>query len=306
MNQDFLDYCKVNSDKPLPVLFNNFRRKHSNFDLNEFIYWKSGSNRNDLIEEFHNYPFLRDQLFLSFIKSSFKLDSLTNLEKFILKTQAEYFKKFLNPEFDQKILENSSKVSNCPFAPKTTSSPIKSFSYESISRIRYSLIENTHISDMNFNNLTVNIVKPDCERSIDSKFTVLVSGIHHNLDFNNPKVQYILMTDTKISNSSTIPVIGDHRLPCNIINEIIRVKPYLTGADALFLFPENVLLINPCDIDRVLNIIVYLNILNLPFDFNFLKSVGLTSKTGGSPSSLEPYADILTLEYIQNNVQLFQ
>lgn len=302
MNQEFLDYCKINSDKPLPLLLNQFKKKYSNFDINEFISWKTSSNHNELISEFYNYPFLRDQLFLSFIKT-LKLEDLADFENFILKSQAEYFKKFINPDFDQQILANPSKVSKCPFAPKVINSLIKPFSYEPISKVRYSFIENTHISDMKIDNLTVNIVKSENERADNAKFTVLLSGVHYNLDFNNPESLYIMMVDTRISN--VIPVINDHQLPCHIINEIFKVKTLLTAADVLFLFPENVLVINSVDLDRVLNIIIYLNIFKLPLTLSSLKSIGLTSKSL-TPSFLEPYADILTPEYIQNNMDFFQ
>jgi len=304
MNQEFLDYCKLNFDKPLPLLFDQFKKKYSNFDINEFISWKSSLNQSELIAEFYNFPFLRDQLFLSFIKT-LEPNNLENFEGFILNSQTEYFKKFIKPEFNQQILKKSSvKVSKCPFAPiPSSSSPIKPFSYEQISTVRYSLIEDIHISDMKIDNLTVNIVKPDNERAHDAMFTILLTGIHHNLDFNNSNVQYIMMTDTKLLN--TIPLL-DERLPsCRIINEILKIKPLLTSSDALFLVPKNVLVINSFDIDRLLNLIIYLNILKLPLNLEVLKSIGLTSKNI-NPSFLEPYADVLTPEYVQNNAKLFQ
>ena len=303
MNQEFLDYCKVNFDKPLPLLFDQFKNKYPNFDINEFISWKSSLNQSELIAEFYNFPFLRDQLFLSFIKT-LEPNNSKNLENFILNIQEEYFKKFINPEFNQQILTKSSvKVSKCPFAPIPSSSPIKPFSYEQISKVRYSLIENIHISDMKIDNLTVNIVKPDNERTHDARFTILLTGIHHNLDFNNSNVQYIMMTDTKLSN--TIPLLDEGLTSYRIINEILKIKPLLTASEALFLVPKNVLVINSFDLDRVLNLIIYLNILKLPLNLEVLKSIGLTSKNL-NPSFLEPYADVLTPEYVQNNAKLFQ
>lgn len=302
MNQEFLDYCNINSDKPLPLLLDHFKKNYSTFDINEFVTWKTSSNHDELISEFYNYPFLRDQLFLSFIKT-LKPEDLADFENFILKAQAEYFKKFINPDFDQQVLSKPSKISKCPFAPKASTSYIRPFSYEPISKIRYSFIENTHISDMKIDNLTVNIVKPESERAKDAKFNVLLSGVHLNLDFNQHESLYIIMTETRISN--IIPVTIDHRLPCDTINKILKVKTLLTAADALFLFPENVLVINSVDLDRLLNIIIYLNIFKLPLNLKSLKSIGLTSKSL-TPSFLEPYADILTPEYIQNNFDLFQ
>lgn len=305
MNQEFLDYCKLNFDDPLPLLFDQFKRKYPNFDINEFISWKTFSSQSELITEFYNYPFLRDQLFLSFIKTLVPPNHLEDLQNFILNSQAEYFKKFINPKFHQQILKKSPvKVSKCPFAPNpAVSAPIKPFSYEPISKVRYFLIENTHISDMKINNLTVNIVKPDSERTRDSWFTILLTGIHCNLDFNDPNVKYIMMTDTKLSN---ITPFLDERLPLpNTINEIFKIKPLLTASDAHFLFPNNVLIINPSDLDLVLNLIIYLNIFKLPLSLDVLKSIGLSAKNS-NPSSLEPYADILTPEFIQNNLELFQ
>lgn len=301
MNQEFLDYCKINYDKPLPLLLDHFKRKYPDFDINEFVSWKTSSNHSELISEFYNYPFLRDQLFLSFIKT-LKPDYLDNFENFILKTQSEYFKKFINPEFNEQVLSNPSKISKCPFAPKACNAFIRPFAFEPISRIRYSFIENTHISDMKIDNLTVNIVKPESERAKDAKFNVLLSGIHLNLDFNNESL-YIMMSDTRISH--IVPLTTDHRLAYDAINEILKFKTVLTAADALFLFPENVLVINSVDLDRLLNIIIYLNIFKLPLNLKSLKSIGLTSKSL-TPSFLEPYADILTTEYIKNNFDLFQ
>ena len=307
MNQEFLQFCKLNSNstEPFPLLLERFKKKNQNFDISDFISWKTNyskpENENRFISEFYNYPFLRDQLFLSFFKT-LAYETAADFEIFILMAQIDYYNKFINSEFDHKILTKSTeKVSKCPFAPRIKT--VTPFNYEPISKIKYSLIENTHISDMNVDNLTVQLVKPGCERSFDAKFHVLLSGTHQELNFNDPEFNYIMLSDTKLT--EIVPLNKDQALSSCIINEIFKVKQVITASDALFLFPSNVLVINTSDLDRLLNFIIYLNILKYPLNFNTLKKSGIASKTL-EPSQLEPYADILTPEYIQNNSDLFQ
>lgn len=300
MNQQFMESYKLhlNSDK--------LQEQYHNFDINQFNFNKT--NFDPKTSEFYNYPFLRDQLFISFFKT-LKIENISSFESSILSAQIEFFKKFVNPQFNPQMLTTSStaKVSKCPFAPKTSNTPIKPFSFEPLSKVRYSIIENTHISDMNIDNLTVNIVKLETERSPKAKFHVFSSGIHHNVDFNNSNDQFILLHDSKFEKTTPVNFDFDHQFSHDTTNEIIKVKQSLTAADILFLFPEKVLVINSIDQDRFLNLIVYLNILGLPLTLQTVKSIGLNSKRLALPPSfLEPYADILNPEYIHSNIDLFQ
>lgn len=283
-------YCKMNSHKPLPLLVEEFKENHPILKTMENTH-------------FYKYPFLRDQLFLSFFRN-LKPGILSEFQSFTLKAQAEYFKRFINPEFNlQTLLKPSENVSKCPFAPKSTSTTTTpQLCCESLSKVRYSMIENTHISDMNFDNLTVNIVKPGSEMSSNAKFHVLHSGTHNYLDLNNPDAQIIMLSDAKLTDMKFMK--SDHQ-ESQTINELFKVKKVFTASDALFLFPAKIMVISPENLNILLNIIVYLNILKIPLSLNVLKSMGLSAKQL-APSSLEPYADLLSPLYIQNNPDLFQ
>ena len=260
-----------------------------------------------LISDFYSFPFLRDQLFLSFFRA-LKFDAQCSLESFILNSQITYFTKFINSQFDPKIIPLSSssavplkKVSKCPFASKSsgsTPSPSQPFVVESLSRVRYSVIENIHISDMDVSGLTVNIVRPDSSDSYcsDADFNVFTSGTHFQVDFDfNSRRHFILFSDSKFIN----PKLISHP----IINEIFKTKPVLSSSDLFFLFPENVHIINPSDLDRLLNIIIYLNILKLNYTLETIKRLLFCWV---EPSSIEPYNDLLSVEYIQSNPDLFK
>lgn len=244
--------------------------------------------------EFLNFPFLRDQLFISFFKA-LRPNTSSAFDEFILKAQVEYYCKFINPNFDPKVLDLPQAISKCPFASKMTSTRTCSFAMEPLSKVRYSFIENVHISDMNLDGLTVGIIKPG-NQIVNCPYTIFTSGCHQNITFND--TINIIASDASFSNLKSVQ---DHP----IYNEIISIKDTLSASDILFFFPSNTLIINPQDIDMALNILVYLNLSNIKdISVKTLKAAGITCK-GILPSQFEAYSDVLTIEYIRTNSSLF-
>ena len=238
------------------------------------------------ISEFLNFPFLRDQLFISYFKA-LKPDNSSGFDEFIFKAQVEYFCKFIDPNFDPKALDLPlSAISKCPFASKMTSTRTCSFAIEPLSKVRYSFIENVHISDMNLDGITVGIVKPG-NQIVNCPYTIFTSGCHQNINFSD--TVNIIASDASFSN---LKPVQNHP----IYNEIISIKGTLSASDILFFFPSNTLIINPQDIDKALNILVYLYLSNIKdITIKTLKEAGITCK-GIQPSQFEAYSDVLTVE----------
>ena len=255
-----------------------------------------------ILSELLNFPFLRDQLFISFFKS-LSPDSQISYDKFIFNAQLEYYCKFINPHFDPKSLESSSSISSkCPFASKIPPTGNIYFAIEPLSRVRYSFIENVHISDMNLAGLTVGIVKPDREACRGCPFNIFTSGCHKFINFEQLQQSQtsinIVVSDASFSDS--LPV---HNMP--IFNELVTIMPFLSASDVFYFFPNNTLIINPHDIDKTLNILVYLYLSNLTeISLETLKAAGIGCK-GIQPSQFEAYNDVISLEYIRNNRALF-
>lgn len=254
--------------------------------------------------EFYNFPFLRDQLFISFFKS-FPLN-ISNFDDFILKTQAEYYRKFINPEFDTKLLEapnsNTNLVSKCPFASKSMySTSYPSFAIENISRLRYTLIDNCHISDMNLNGLTINVVKPGGEMVHNCPVYMFTSGIHKRINFGKGGI-FILTEDSIFTELVELEPEQEE-----IFNEMVGLKEKMTASDIRFFFPTKIIIINPINLDKVLNSLIYLSITNSDsLNIEFLKSILRLGGTVGTPSQFEAYQDVLSIEFIRKNHSLFK
>ena len=196
MNQEFIRFCN-SRDAPLPLLIQEFQSKYPEFNVDKFIIWKreqlSVSRTN-----FYKYPFLRDHFFISFLKSlqSESQEYLFNFKNFVLSAQTEYYFKFVDPNFMPSHLNmgNDEKVSKCPFAHKNVpTSNCEPFSIDhDLTLPRYSIIENTSISNLGFVNLTVNIVKAGRSQSDKASIYIFMDGSHSNVSFeNNDSVKII-------------------------------------------------------------------------------------------------------------------
>lgn len=245
---------------------------------------------------FLEFPFLRDQLFISFFKSLTYESSLSTYEEFIFKAQVEYYRKFINPNFDATSLISIPIPSKCPYASKLNLPVSSTLAIEQISLLRYFCLENFHISDMNLPGLTVNICKPLGKMAESCPFYLFTSGNHDHFNFLSTN---IISSDASFSK---LPEIDSNPL----YNEIIKVKPVLSPSDVLYFFPLNTLIINPHDLDKVLNIFVYLNLSGATdISLKKLKALGIGAKAI-KPSQFQAYTDILTVEYIRKNFKLFQ
>ena len=249
--------------------------------------------------EFGNFPFLRDQLFVSFFKSqSLQIkDHFHNFDEFVFKSQLEYYRKFINPNFEPSSLVPPSGAPKCPYASQWNRNSSASFAVEQLSILRYCFIESVHISDMNLPGLTVNIVKPGTGSSLSCPIAIFTSGRHSSVDFTTGSIN-IIVSDASFSSLPEIP-----SLP--IYTELSKTNTVLSPSDVLFFFPASTLIINPMDVDKFLNIFVYLNLAGLTdISLNTLKAVGIGGKAL-NPSRFQAYSDILTVEYIRTNPELF-
>lgn len=166
-------------------------------------------------------------------------------------------------------------------------------------------MENVHISDMNLPGLTVNICKPKGSLAAEScPIHLFTSGHHDSINFN-----------FKFESISTVNIIASDAVFSQLIeieanplyNEIIKVMPVLSASDILYFFPHNTLIINPQDLDKVLNIFVYLHlsgVTDIPLKSR-LKALGIGANAI-QPSQFQAYSDVLTVEYFRTNHNLFQ
>ena len=262
-------------------------------------------------DEFYNFPFLRDQFFISYFqrlqaRAQTQAPSTNDLnhkkfESLILKSQIEYYKHFINPNFDPQLLPTSvpTTTSKCPFAHKFVKSSIPPFAISKISNIHYTQIQNVHISDMNLPNLTVNLV--------DAEIKIFLGGKHDNITFGTQNQSIFLISDAASFANSEFkfisPSASTTKFPPELVQSILNAKPILTPSDVFYLISpvssSKIVIINQEDIDKILNIIIYLKLSASPVDVEILKAPNI------QPSSIEPYEDVLTLEYLKEIPNIF-
>ncbi len=244
---------------------------------------------------FHHFPFLRDHLFVSFFKKS--SPNLIDFDSFILTSQLDYYLKFINNNYSPTM--DSKSISKCPFASKTTTNPC-SFVVETLSSLRYTLLQDVHISDMNLSGLTVQLIRPGSEMALDAEIKLFLSGQHTkiaNISVLCSDTRYCFDYESSFDNGRFSP---------GLTKAIITAKSNaLTASDVNYLFPSAILIIKPDHIDRFLNLVVYLKISGIPLTLDNLR-MAMNGIISSEPSSIEPYEDVLSIEYLQNNPNIFK
>lgn len=251
---------------------------------------------------FYSFPFLRDFLFISYFRS-LKPQTVNEFESFIFKAQLDYYLQFIDKSYNhsQYISSLLNSASRCPFASKqSTLAKSLSFVIEPISKVRYTLLQDVHISDMNLSGLTVNLIHAGSEIAQDAQFKMFLNGTHDSLKHLN---ESILCNNAQFSNIK-LESFPQARFTPDLTAAIIKAKSNsLSASDVHYLFPSNTMIINQDSIDKILNILVYLNIAGIPLTLETLKMTGIGGT--GQPSSIEPYEDVLSIEYLQNNPNIF-
>lgn len=234
------------------------------------------------LHAFYNFPFLKNESFKSFLKElNHKVPAtLVNLKSFILKAQIAFYISFVDSDFDSSILRTLTKAkeSKCPFAAifaQNSEVPIACMNI-------FDRDEGTEI-----------LVIGSVEFILTSKT--------ENVVFNNiTGVMYVIPSDSTFTGSNF-----NSESYGNILQELLKTKQVFTASDLLFLFPNSVFVIERSEIDLFLNLMSIFDILNIDKSLENFRSTGITAKNL-PPSPLEPYADLLSVEYIRANPDFFK
>lgn len=248
-------------------------------ELNLMI--SSADNELVKLHEFYHYPFLKNESFKLFLKQLNLKASITpdKLKSFILKAQVAFYISFVDSQFEATSLRapNKAKISKCPFAPKINEKRDVPFACLNI-----------------LNEISADIL------TIDSFKVILTETVNTQVFNNENGLCYVIPSNFKfIASNFTTNSFGE------TFQELFKTKQTFYASDLLFLMPNSVFVIDPLVIEIFLNFISYFDILNLEKSFENLKAVGLASKNL-SPSQLEPYADVLSVDYIQSNSDFFK
>lgn len=280
-----------------------------------------------IVTDFYSFPFLRDQWFIENLKLKFSSKQIATIPEdicnFILELQMDYYSTFINPLFKAEMITalststSTGSSSKCPFARIKTSNTIQKippFATESLSRVIYSKIDSVHIiKRINETNgfeekkVVIRIISPN-ERSDfpSTDYQILLNGLHKDfkMDDINSNNLIILLPETKIC-PVHIGNVSACRFSSEILAELCKVRKTLTASDLLFLFPSKVLVINPIELDRFINLAVYMNIFGVPFKLQEIKRFPAYCSKNLEPSFIEPYSDVLSVDFIKENSDLF-
>ncbi|TEB14223.1 hypothetical protein C9890_0689 [Perkinsus sp. BL_2016] len=138
---------------------------------------------------------------------------------------------------------------------------------------------------MNLPNLTVNLVHSGGEVASDAEIKIFLGGKHDNITFGTQNQSIFLISDSASFVNTEFKFITATKFPPEIVQSILNAKPILTPSDVHYLLSttSNIIIINQEDVDKILNIIIYLKLLSTsPVDVEILKAPNI------KPSSIEP------------------
>ena len=282
-----------------------FLKQHNiaNFKTSEFVKWAASARLQEKrhASSFHAFPFLRDDAFLHYartLQSSIPHpSSILELESFLLHCQLKYHQECICPQSDVRPASSPAIPASCPFAQNRSTG-------------RFILTDIGAVQSTTFNSGSIK-----CARTATSAPSILIAP--PGLFTAPPPACKAIVFDGKMQVTLPLPStvllfgtpnacfdLSSAKSGNSVIDALSRLRDFTT-ADMKFLFPASNISCTEST-DRIINILIF----SLALDNeHLLQAMGTRPFWTGcsqQPSILEPYADVLTAEFVHENTDLFR
>lgn len=253
------------------------------------------------IASFKSFPFLRDEFFLKLLAGMDVVDGM-DFKEFLFNAQCTYYKCYIDGNFDVNVFLSAQSAApiQCPFSRAKGSKNVRFIADESPLKAKLSFYFGGLVSVSSighFKQPNIQIVN-ESNLIVTARDVAVYTGQEYSIDLNGLSDELLMVC----SESAVFKIMNPKG---SMLAELCKVQQVFSASDLIFLLgrnkTRNIYCFAPDRLKEAVNLLVYAKIIGLS-----LSHALETLQKSTVPSRLEPYAEILSAEYIRENPDLFK